>query len=164
MASRMSATLVRRAGDLARRAGGSAFGVKMIRRLVAPLHRWLYRMSRGRIALTGRAPTLLLTTIGRRTGRARTVPVFYLRDGARYLVCNVRPPGERTNPWVLNLLALPQAEIEIAGRTLPCSARASTTAELDEFWPRFVEIWPAFGRFAEAGGERTVFVLEPERE
>lgn len=160
MTGLMRTRIGRRAGDLARRAGGSALGVKLIRRIVSPLQRWLYRVSKGRLSLTGRAPVALLTTIGRRTGRSRTVPVFYVRDGRRFAICNVRPPGERTNPWVLNLSALPYAEVETAGQRTRSSARLATDREMDELWPRFVEIWPAFERFAGAGGERTVFILE----
>ncbi|HKR99900.1 MAG TPA: nitroreductase/quinone reductase family protein [Candidatus Dormibacteraeota bacterium] len=33
----------------------------------------------GRVSLTGKRPVLLLTTTGRRSGRPRTVPLFYLR-------------------------------------------------------------------------------------
>jgi hypothetical protein len=30
---------------------------------------------------------------------ARTIPLFFLRDGDDLIVCNVRPPSERSNPW-----------------------------------------------------------------
>jgi deazaflavin-dependent oxidoreductase (nitroreductase family) len=50
-----------------------------------------------------------LTTTGRRTGKARTVPLLYLRDGNRVVICNVNPGFERPNPWVLNLRAQPRA-------------------------------------------------------
>lgn len=162
MTGLMSAGMGRRGGNLARRAGGSALGVKLIRRVISPLQRRLYRVSKGRLSLTGGAPVALLTTTGRRTGRSRTVPVFFVPHGRRFAVCNVKPPGERINPWVLNLSALPYAKVETAGRLFRCSARLATEREMDELWPRFVEIWPAFERFAEAGGERTVFVLEKE--
>jgi len=39
---------------------------------------------------------LLLTTTGRRTGKPRTTPVFYVRSGAGYIVCNVRAVFELT--------------------------------------------------------------------
>jgi len=56
-------------------------------RRFAPLDRFLYRATRGRLASTaGVAPTMLLTTIGRHTGRARTTPVMFIRDGERFVV------------------------------------------------------------------------------
>lgn len=44
------------------------------------------------------ATILLLTTKGRRTGKERTTPIFYLREGERLVICNVNPGFERTNP------------------------------------------------------------------
>jgi F420H(2)-dependent quinone reductase len=72
---------------------------------VAPAHRFLYGVTGGRAFRFGKRnrSILLLTTTGRQTGRARTTPVFFLRDADRFVVCNVTPGSERTNPWVLNL-------------------------------------------------------------
>ena len=92
---------------LAQRLGRTRIGVLVIGRVVSPLQRQLYRRTGGRLSLTGRAPVLLLTTTGRRTGRARTVPLLYLRDGDRVVICNVNPGFERPNPWILNLRAQP---------------------------------------------------------
>ena len=92
-----------------RRLGGTRVGVLAIGRIVSPLQRELYRRTGGRLSLTGRAPVLLLTTTGRRTGKARTIPLLYVRDGDRLIVCNANPGFERPNPWVLNLRAEPDA-------------------------------------------------------
>jgi deazaflavin-dependent oxidoreductase (nitroreductase family) len=139
--------------------GASAFGLFVIKHLVSPIQRRLLGLTGGRISLTGSAPVLLLTTIGRRTGEARTVPVFYLNDGSMIVLCNVRPPGERTNPWVLNLLHDPEVLLQLRGRRIAGSARVASSAEVAQYWPRLVEVWPAYQRFAEAGGERRIFVV-----
>ena len=92
---------------LLRRLGASRIGVWAIKHLVAPLDRWFYQRTGDRRVTTGRSlgPMLLLTTIGCRTGRAHTTPVFYLRDGERLILCNVSPGFEQPNPWTLNLRA-----------------------------------------------------------
>jgi F420H(2)-dependent quinone reductase len=143
-----------------RAAGGTALGVWMIKNLLSPAQRMIYRRSRGRVSLTGRLPVLLLTTIGRRSGKARTVPVFYLRDDDRFVICNVRPPGERVNPWVINIRAHPDVLLEVSGATLLARARPATDAELAGFWPQLVCVWPAYADFHSAGGQRSVFILE----
>jgi deazaflavin-dependent oxidoreductase (nitroreductase family) len=153
--------LARAAVEAARQAGASRSGVFLVGRVVSPLQRWLYRASRGRLSLTGHAPVLLLTTTGRRTGRPRTVPVFYLRDGERVMVCNVTPPGEGTNPWTLNLRADPRATIEIRGDTIEAVARPATDDEVARYWPPLTAIWPAYQRFVDRGGARSIFVLDP---
>ena len=60
--------------------GSDRLGVLVVGRVVSPLQRALYRASGARLSLTGRAPVLLLTTTGRRTGLPRTVPLFYVHD------------------------------------------------------------------------------------
>lgn len=51
------------------------------------LHRRAYEWTAGRIGhrLGGGVRVALLTTTGRKTGRSRTVPVVYTRDGAEYV-------------------------------------------------------------------------------
>lgn len=153
--------LVERAISFVRYAGGSRLGVFLIGRVVSPVQRWVYRVSRGRISVTGRAPVLLLTTTGRKTGKPRTVPLFYVRDGDPIIVCNARPPFERTNPWTLNLRAVPLASVQIRGEEIRCRARGATDGEVAAYWPSLIDIWPAYQRFVDQGGERSVFVLEP---
>jgi F420H(2)-dependent quinone reductase len=148
--------------ELAKHLGGTRLGVLAIGRIVSPLQRKLYRSSGGRLSLTGRAPVLLLTTTGRRTGKARTVPLFYLRDGDRLVVCNVNPGFERPNPWTLNLRARPHAQVQIGRDTTSVRARAASEHELARYWPQLTQIWPAYQAFYDKGGNRSVFVLEPE--
>jgi F420H(2)-dependent quinone reductase len=107
-----------------------------------------------------RKPVLLLTGIGRRSGRSRTVPLFYLRDGDNLIVCNVRPPGERRNPWPLNVRANPKVTIRISGVAEPRIARDARPEELERLWPRLVALWPPYERFFARTHERTIFVLE----
>lgn len=140
--------------------GGTRLGVLAIGRLVSPLQRRLHRWTGGRISLTGRAPVLLLTTTGRRTGKERTVPLFYLRDADRLVVCNVDPGFETPNPWTLNLRAEPHARVEIGRARSKVVAHEASADELDRYWPRLTELWPAFQAYAARGGRRSVFVLE----
>jgi deazaflavin-dependent oxidoreductase (nitroreductase family) len=132
--------------------------------VVSPLQRELYRRSGGRLSLTGRAPVLLLTTTGRRSGKPRTVPLFYLRDGGRLVICNVNPGFERPNPWVLNLRAAPHAHVQVGRVTARVTARPASDDELDRYWPQLTKMWPAYQDFYAKGGQRSVFVLEPQRD
>lgn len=135
----------------------------MIGRVFSPLHRRLYQMTGGRISLTGGAPVLLLTTTGRRSGLPRTVPLLYVRDGERLIICNVNPGFERPNPWTLNLRAEAHAQVRIGAETIAVTSREATSDELNRYWSRLTEIWPAFEAFYSNGGKRSIFVLEPSR-
>ncbi len=144
------------------RLGGKRVGVWVIKHIVSPVQRFLYRVTRGRAFTTGGAgrDVLLLTTRGRRTGKDRTIPVFYLRDGNRIVICNVNPGFERTNPWVTNLRAHPIARLQIGSELGEYHAREATAAEIDLLWPRLLHMWPAYGSHFEKSHQRAVFLLE----
>jgi deazaflavin-dependent oxidoreductase (nitroreductase family) len=56
---------------------------------------------------------LLLTTTGVRSGKPRTAPVVYTRDGDRYVVMASRA-GAPVNPaWYHNVVAHPRATVEL---------------------------------------------------
>jgi F420H(2)-dependent quinone reductase len=138
--------------------GASRPAVWAIKHVVTPVHRCIYRRTGGRVLSRN---VLLLTTQGRKTGEPRTTPVFFLRDGGRLVVCNVKPGSERTNPWVLNIRANPTATVQIGSDVITCDARELHGREVDRHWPNLVALWPAYAKHYERSGERAIFVLEP---
>ncbi len=99
-------------------------------------------------------PLLLITTEGRRSHRPRTNPVTYLRDGGRYLIFGSNL-GRPAHPgWYHNLLASPQATIEVGtgdGHVSTLSARAALLhgTERDRLYQRQCAISPAFRDYQE---------------
>jgi len=144
------------------RLGASRLGVWAIKHLVAPLDRRIFRWSGGRVTATGRlmGPVLLLTTTVRRTGIARTTPVFYHRDGDLLVVCNVNPGFEHPNPWPLNPRATQVARVQIGPEVATYRAREATAAEVERYWPQPVQRWPAYQSHYTRSGERSIFVRE----
>lgn len=103
---------------------------------------WLYRRSGGRLG--GRvlgAPILLLNTIGRKSGQARTVPLLYLDDGEA-LVVVASNGGMPAHPlWFRNLEAAPRVSVEIRRRRIEVDARRATEEEKADYWPRLVKLY-----------------------
>jgi F420H(2)-dependent quinone reductase len=60
----------------------------------------------------------------------------------------------------LNLCAEPHAQVQLGRGT--ARARSASRHELDRYWPQLTQIWPAYQDFYEEGGQRSVFVLEPD--
>ena len=147
---------------MVKRFGSTRFGVWTIKHLVSPLQRWLYQLTGGKIFQLGGkgSPILLLTTRGRRTGKDRTTPVYFLRDGQRIIICNVNPGFERANPWVLNLRANLQATAQIGAETHTYNAREASSSEIDCYWPLLLEVWPAYQVHFLKSGQRAIFILE----
>jgi len=123
----------------------------------------LYRLSGGKIGgRINKAPVLLLTTTGRRSGRRRTAPVVYLADGENLVVIGSNAGHGRTPAWSLNLRANPGAEIEVGRERRPVQARVAEGEERAELWRRHVEQFSGFEEY-EARTDRDIdlFVLEP---
>ena len=99
-------------------------------------------------------PLILITTEGRHSHRPRTNPVTYLRDGGRYLIFGSNL-GRQAHPgWYHNLLANPQATMEVGtgdGRVRTLSARAAVLhgGERDRLYQRQSAISPAFRDYQE---------------
>jgi deazaflavin-dependent oxidoreductase (nitroreductase family) len=133
----------------------------IIKHVVSPLDRLVLRSCGGHIRplSTLVVPTLLLTTVGRRSGRERTVPLVYLREGSDFLVANARPAAERLNPWVLNLRHAGSGRVRVGRATWSVEAVELGESEIERWWPAFVEVWPAFAAHFAATGDRAVFRL-----
>jgi len=109
-------------------------------------------------------PVLSITTTGRRSGQRHSTVVAYMRDEHRLVVTAANLGHERPPAWFLNLMALPNAEVELEGRRLPVTARRAKGHEAAELWRRWLELLPAADAFrAIAGREIPVVVLEPTR-
>ena len=89
------------------------------------------------------------------------MPLLFIRDGHALVVCNVNPGFERQNPWTLNLSAQNRATVELRGEKIAVEARRATSEEIDRLWPQLIRLWPAYERFYDSGGKRTIFVLTP---
>ena len=136
-----------------------ATGLRWTGKLNVPL----YRLSRGRIGgRIAKAPVLLLTTTGRRSGLPRTAPVVYLATGESLVVIGSNAGHGRTPAWSLNLQAKPEAEVEIGRERRPVRARVAEGEERAELWRRHNEQYSGFDEY-EARTDRDIalFVLEP---
>jgi len=132
-------------------------------RLMGKLNVPVYRATRGRLlGKVGRAPVLLLTTTGRKSGQSRTAPVVYLADGERQVVIGSNAGNARMPAWALNLVANPEAEVEVYGRRGRVRARVAEGEERADLWRRMNEQYAGFDDYkARTTRDIRVFVLEP---
>jgi deazaflavin-dependent oxidoreductase (nitroreductase family) len=134
----------------------SKFVIKWMSRAQA----WLYKKSDGKIAgkfLKG-APVALVTTIGRKSGEPRTVPLLYLREGDRVLLV-ASQGGSANHPlWYLNLQADPKVTVQIKGEVLNLKARDATEAERAEYWPKLTAFYKGFDDY-QAWTDRVIPVV-----
>lgn len=100
------------------------------------LHQYLYQRSGGLIGTkAGRAPALLLTTTGRRSGQARTCALIYLKDGDHLVVVASKGGSDQPPAWLLNLQADPEVGVQIGRRRFTAHARVASNNERARLWP-----------------------------
>ena len=93
------------------------------------------------------SPVLLLTTVGRKTGRKRTTPLLYLRDNDRIAI--VASNGGRDNEpsWWTNLKTNPRAGIQIKGEKKKVIARKANEDEQVILWPLLIRMYPSYNDY-----------------
>jgi len=107
-------------------------------------------------------PLLLLTTTGAKSGQRRTNPMMYLRDGDRLLVFASKG-GAPTNPdWYHNLLAHPQATVEVGTEVYEANATSLSGEERDRWFARQAQLYPQFADY-QAKTTRKIPVIALER-
>jgi deazaflavin-dependent oxidoreductase (nitroreductase family) len=120
-------------------------------KLFGRAHKVVYRLSRGRIgAKTAGAPTLLLTTVGCKSGKLRTVALLYIEEADGFAIVASFGGAPEHPSWYRNLQKNPQVTVQIGDRVIPVTARTVTPEEKARLWPRFTEIYPDYDAYQQA--------------
>jgi deazaflavin-dependent oxidoreductase (nitroreductase family) len=102
------------------------------------VHRTMLKCSGGRLGwLVGSMPVLELTTIGRTTGKKRSVMLTSpVQEGESLVVVASRGGDDQHPSWFLNLEANPDVEVTMKdAKARPMRARIATPEERDRIWP-----------------------------
>ena len=93
------------------------------------------------------APLMLLTTTGAKSGKQRTIPIVFTRDGDRYVIIASKG-GALTNPdWFHNLVAHPQATIEVGTDTFEADVTITAGEERDRLFRAQADVMPNFDEY-----------------
>ncbi|ROO85264.1 deazaflavin-dependent oxidoreductase (nitroreductase family) [Actinocorallia herbida] len=107
-------------------------------------------------------PTLLLTTRGRRSGQARRTALIYGRDGDRFLLVASNAGADRHPAWYLNLVAHPEADVQVGSDRFPAVARTAAPDERRRLWTTMTEIFPLYDDYRKkTSRDIPLVVLEP---
>jgi deazaflavin-dependent oxidoreductase (nitroreductase family) len=122
-----------------------------------------YRANGGKVSgqFAG-APLLLLTTTGAKSGKSRTTPLVYTKDGDQMVIIASKG-GAPTNPdWYHNLAANPTATVELGEEQFATHAVIhQESAERDRLFDQMAEQMPNFAEYQRNTTRRIpVVVLE----
>ena len=117
----------------------------------------------GEIEGMHRERLVLLTTTGARTGKQRTAPMMFYRDGDRILVMASNNGAPPTPNWFHNLRANPRVGVEIGDERFEADARPLEGAERDRAWSTVTKAHPFFAEHQKRAG-RTIPVVALTRD
>jgi deazaflavin-dependent oxidoreductase (nitroreductase family) len=108
-------------------------------------------------------PSLLLTTVGRKSGERFLFPLFYGRSGDGYFVVASKGGAPKHPIWYLNLLANPEVEIQVGTTKMQARARTASGSERAELWEQAIQVWPPYADYQRKaeGREIPIVVLDP---
>ncbi|WP_193048246.1 nitroreductase family deazaflavin-dependent oxidoreductase [Mycolicibacterium baixiangningiae] len=88
------------------------------------LHDLLYKKTNGRFGhhIPGAPPSLLLHTVGAKTGKPRSNTLTYARDGESYLIVASMGGAPKSPGWYHNLKAHPNVEINVGTKRFAVTA------------------------------------------
>jgi deazaflavin-dependent oxidoreductase (nitroreductase family) len=113
--------------------------------LLGDEHVRVYRETNGETGyLWNNVSTLLLTSKGRISGEARTIPIIFTAYKNSYVIIASKG-GSPTHPkWYLNVLDDPNVEVQVKADKFSGIVRTAESPEREEIWAECVKNWPNY--------------------
>ena len=131
---------------------------------MSKLNTWAYRATGGRVGgkFRGGAPVMLVTTIGRKSGRRLTTPLLYLRDGDHVVTVASKGGMDHHPLWYRNMVANPAVDVQIGRDITAMRARTADASEKAALWPKLVAMYPDYAQYqARTTRDIPVVILSP---
>ncbi len=145
--------------------------IRWLLAVITAIHRFVYRVSGGRLGSSlGGMPMLLLTNVGRKTGKQRVTPLLYVEDRdqdrasdrTRWVVIASNAGDDRHPAWWLNLQSHPDTTIQVGTAHHDVRARRATPEEGERIWPKLVATYGYYDAYRErAPRDIPVVILAP---
>ena len=109
-------------------------------------HTLLYRATGGvlghRVPMA--PPMLLLDHVGAKSGRKRTSPLGYIRDGDDLVIVASKGGHPRHPAWYHNVRANPDTTVQVGSERRQVRARVANKAERKRLWPKAVAAYGGY--------------------
>ncbi|PZS13561.1 MAG: nitroreductase family deazaflavin-dependent oxidoreductase [Pseudonocardiales bacterium] len=131
------------------------------------MHATLIRCSGGRIQrsflFAGGMPILVLSTVGRKTGKLRSTPLAYVMHGPAFAVMASNAGSDQVPAWLLNLQSQPTAQVFVGRTRYIVTSRAAHAEEEAQIWSNVAGLNPGFDEYRHlTAREIPVVLLEPQ--
>ena len=140
----------------------SRVGQPVMVRLAHRADKVTLRLSRGRYSLTSlltAQPLITLTTVGAKSGEARSVPLLGFPDGESIILIASSWGQTRHPAWYHNLRAHPEATVTRDGQSRVYTAEELTGEARERGWALAAQRYPGYAAYKKRAGGRTIPVL-----
>lgn len=147
----------------------TSFGSWLFARTVHHIDRILMGLTGGRVSVPGLfagLPVVRVTTIGRKTGKERTLPLCGFRDDDKWFLIASNYGSDEHPAWYRNLKANPEVKLDHQGQTRPYVARDATEDEWDEYWDQATDTYLGYEVYRDRAEDRQIpiVVLTPKED
>ncbi len=109
------------------------------------INAFLIRISRGRVGTQlGTQQILILSTVGRKSGQIRRIPIAYFFHEGKYLIVESNWGKDNHADWYFNLQSQPHATVEVKGKTISANARFAEGEEYTRLWEYLTKKHPPY--------------------
>lgn len=106
--------------------------------------------------------TLILRTVGRRTGRPLPVPVIYDRHNDEFVIVASKGGSALDPQWYLNLTANSAVDIQVANKQYASRWRVAAGDERKKLWDKMVDYFPPYESYqARTSRQIPIIILTP---
>jgi len=137
----------------------------LTRRLMSG-HTAVYKLSGGLIGhrlWPGSPPMLLLDHVGAKSGKKRTSPLVYFKDGDDVVIVASKGGYPQHPAWFHNLKANPDTEVRIGRELRNVRARVANAEEHKRLWPMAVDTYSGYAGYQERTPRKIPLVVLERR-
>ena len=111
---------------------------------------------------SGMIPTLLLTTVGRKSGHDITLPLIFGESGPNYVIVASKGGAPSHPAWYLNLQAHPEVKVQVKAKKFKAIAHTADAKERAALWPQMVAIYGPYADYQKKTARQIpIVVLKP---
>jgi deazaflavin-dependent oxidoreductase (nitroreductase family) len=102
--------------------------------------------------------------MGRKTGKPRTIPLIYHKDGSDWIVVASNAGSPNHPAWWLNLQSHSEATIQVMAEKMRVVGRKATPEEKEKMWPQFIRMHPNYTEYRKkTTREIPLVILHPQQ-
>ena len=134
--------------------------MRLLFKFAVGIHATIFRLTGGRVgASIGGMRILILTTTGRRSGKAHDVLLGYLIDGDSYVVIASYGGSARNPDWYLNLVSEPRAFVQVKRHRIAVTAHMAGRVDRERLWAQLVAKAPIYQKYQDRTTRQIPMVL-----